>query len=232
MAREFVILAASALLAVVPAWSQTKPAGDAPNRMTLAVERYENGAWQAVDPALIFSQNDRVRFRFSSNFDGYLYVMNRSTSGKYEMLFPREDTGEQNRVETGKQYVVPATQGWFRITGPAGHDVLYWVVSPLNLSSGAPRYRPLPPPPPPGSAPANLKPRCDDAIFKARGDCVDSSAGPRQVTAADQLPENLRGLPGVGSRELLFMQENNRLVVSSPAPLEGPAVYEFQLSHR
>lgn len=200
--------------------------------MTLAVERYENGAWRSVDPSLVFSKNDRVRFRFSSNFDGYLYVMNRSTSGKYELLFPREDTGEQNRVETGKQYVVPATQGWFRITGPAGHDVLYWVVSPLSLSAGPPRYRPLPPPPPPGSAPANLKPRCDDAVFKARGDCVDSSAGPKQVTAQDQLPENLRGLPGVGSRELIFMQENNRLVVSSPAPLEGPAVYEFRLSHR
>jgi hypothetical protein len=232
MAREFAILAASAMLAVVPAWSQTKPAGGPPNRMTLAVERYESGTWRAVDPSLIFSQNDRVRFRFSANFDGYLYVMNRSTSGKYEMLFPREDTGEQNRVESGKQYIVPATQGWFRITGPAGHDVLYWVVSPLNLGAGAPRYRPLPPPPPPGAAPANLKPRCDDAIFKARGDCVDSSAGPKQVTAGDQLPENLRGLPGVGSRELLFMQEQNRLVVSSPAPLEGPAVYEFQLSHR
>src|SRR5579872_1535955 len=232
MQPAFVVLAISAVLVALPAQPQTKSPTREPNRMTLTVERAEQSVWRPVDPSLIFSVNDRIRFRFSTNFDGYLYVMNRSTSGRYELLFPREDTGERNRVEAGKEYVVPAIQGWFRVTGPAGHDVLYWVMSPLNLSGGAPVYRPLPPPPPPGAAPPAMTPRCDDKIFTARGDCVDSSAGPKQVTVDEQLPQNLRGLPGVGSRELIFMQEHNQLVVSSPAPLMGPAVYEFQLSHR
>ncbi|MEO7145107.1 MAG: DUF4384 domain-containing protein [Bryobacteraceae bacterium] len=218
-----------AVFIAVPAWAQSNPA---PDRMKLAVERSENGQWRAVDPNLIFLSGDRVRFRFSANFDGYLYVMNRSTSGKYEILFPRQDTGVQNRVQSGHDYIVPATQGWFRVTGPPGHDVLYWVVSPLSLAGGGPSYRPLPPPPPPGAAPPDMHPRCDDTIFKARGDCVDSSAGPKQVSEAGQLPSNLRGLPTAGSRGLLFLQNENQLVVASPGPLFGPVVYEFQLSHR
>src|SRR5664280_1648729 len=109
----------------------TAAAGQGPNSIELTLERQESGNWRAVDPGLVFDTGDRVRFRFRANFDGYLYVMNQATSGKYETLFPREDTGEQNRIEPGKEYVVPATQGWFRITGPPGYDVLYWLVTPL-----------------------------------------------------------------------------------------------------
>jgi hypothetical protein len=222
---------ATSLILAVCAWAALSPA-QAPNRVTLVVERSEAGGWRSVDPSLIFSANDRIRFRFSSNFSGYLYVMNHSTSGRYEMLFPRQDTGEQNRVEAGREYVVPVTQGWFRVTGPPGHDVLYWVISPTDLAGAPARYQPLPPPPPPGEAPASLKPRCDDTIFKARGDCVDSSAGPKQVKPNESLPENLRGLPGGGARELMFIQNHHQTIISSSSPLEGPAIYEFRLSHR
>ena len=224
MRRLIPWFAAAAFAALAPA--------QAPNRITLVVERSDAGAWRAVDPALIFSANDRIRFRYSGNFSGYLYVMNHSTSGRYEMLFPRQDTGEQNRIEAGREYVVPATQGWFRVTGPAGHDVLYWVISPMSLAGAPMKYTPLPPPPPPGEAPASLRPRCDDTVFKARGECVDSSAGPKQLKPDEALPENLRGLPGAGSRELMFIQNHNQTIISSPTPLDGPAIYEFRLSHR
>jgi hypothetical protein len=179
----------------------------------------------------VFDTGDRVRFRFRANFDGYLYVMNQSTSGNYETLFPREDTGEQNRIEAGKVYVVPATQGLFRITGPPGYDVLYWLVTPLSLGA-QPKYQPLPPPPKSGPVPPRLTPRCDDTIFKARGECVDSSAGPKGVKPAEKLPENLSGVPGAASRELMFIREQDSSVVASPAPIGGPVIYEFRVAHR
>ena len=71
--------------------------------------------------------------------------MNHGTAGTYELLFPRTDTGSDNRIEAGKEYVVPATQGWFRIAGPAGQDLMYWLVSPVEMPHG---YQHLPPPPP------------------------------------------------------------------------------------
>lgn len=145
MKRRIAAIVVFAMLATAAA-GQTKKLAQGPNRIELTLERQEGGNWRAVDPGLVFDTGDRVRFRFRANFDGYLYVMDQATSGNYETLFPREDTGEQNRIEAGQEYVVPATQGSFRITGPPGYDVLYWLVTPLSLGA-QPKYQPLPPPP-------------------------------------------------------------------------------------
>jgi hypothetical protein len=232
MKRKFAAIAVFAMLAAATAAGQTKKLAQGPNRIEITLERLEDKTWRPVEPGLVFDTGDRVRFRFRANFDGYLYVMDQATSGNYETLFPREDTGEQNRVEAGQEYVVPATtQGSFRITGPPGYDVLYWVVTPLSLGA-QPKYQPLPPPPKSGPVPPRLTPRCDDTIFKARGECVDSSAGPKGVKPAEKLPENLSGVPGAASRELMFIREQNSSVVASPAPIGGPVIYEFRLAHR
>ena len=62
-------------------------------RIRLAVERQDGSAWKAVDSALVFVAGDKLRFKVSATFAGYLYVMNHGTSGAYELLFPRSDTG-------------------------------------------------------------------------------------------------------------------------------------------
>ena len=184
-----------------------------------------------MDPGLVLDNGDRIRFRFRADFDGYLYVMNQGTSGQYELLFPREETGQNNRVEAGQEYQVPATSAWFRVDGPPGQDIVYWLVTPLTLGA-APKYVPLPPPPAQKIPPASLLPRCDDAIFRARGICVDSSAGPREVRPETELPENLSTIPGIRSRELIIMRKEEGAVVSSPADRQGPLLYEFRLAHK
>jgi hypothetical protein len=205
------------------------------NRIEMKVERKEGSEWKQVDPALVFGQRDRIRFKFRTNFDGYLYVMNQGTSGDYTLLFPRQDTGEQNRVAAGKEYVVPSTQGSFRITGPAGHDVVFWMISPIELKSGEGSsrsgYVPLPPPPNRAASAASVRPRCDDAIFRARGECIDPAAGPRALPESNTLPENLSRVPRMKSRELIFIREQESAIVSSPVPLKGPVIYEFRLAH-
>src|SRR5438105_13700239 len=96
-----------------PLKAQSNPQ-QGPYRMEIAVESRESGAWRTVDPGLVLQQNDRVRFRFHTNFDGYLYVMNQSTSGGYTLLFPSDETGRDNQIHAGKDYMVPATQTLFR----------------------------------------------------------------------------------------------------------------------
>ncbi|HTB13057.1 MAG TPA: DUF4384 domain-containing protein [Bryobacteraceae bacterium] len=205
------------------------PYPDDVQRIKLSVDRQEGSAWKPVDSALVFAAGDKLRFRVSSTFAGYLYVMNHGTSGAYELLFPRADTGADNSIEAGKEYIVPAVQGWFKVTGPAGHDIVYWVISPIKLGN---EVRPLPPPPPTASLPLSFRPRCDDAIFKSRGDCVDTSAGVKPLKEGEAIPKNLSGLAEPTPRELLFIQEKGATVVSSPAPLTGPVVYELRLAHR
>src|ERR1039457_6276523 len=131
-------------LAGVPGISQTQSPAQTEHRMEITVERLENGVWKLVDPGLIFARNDKVRFRYRANFAGYLYVVNRSTSGKIEQLFPREETGQDNRIAAGKEYTIPATDTVFRIAGPAGHELIYWLASPVELTNAtapAPRLR-------------------------------------------------------------------------------------------
>jgi hypothetical protein len=155
--------------------------------------------------------------------------MNHGTSGAYELLFPRSDTGADNSIEAQKEYIVPAAQGWFKVTGPPGHDVVYWVISPVKLGN---EVHALPPPPPSPGLPLSFRPRCDDTIFKSRGDCVDTSAGVKPLKEGEAVPKNLNGLAEPTPRELLFIQEKGATVVSSPAPLTGPLVYELRLAHR
>lgn len=222
-----------ALLTAALAPAQQQPP---PRRMVIHVETRANGEWKTVDPATIFESGAQVRFRVKANFAGYLYVMNQGTSGDYSLLFPREDTGLQNRLDPEQEYIVPATEGGaFRITGPPGQDTVYWMVTPLEIAPGRnprPGYVPLPPPPPPGSKLNTLVPRCDDAVFRARGECVDSTAGPRKIQDQSKLPPNLRAVPDLRSRELVFIREKNAAVVSSPAGATGPVVYEFRLAHK
>jgi hypothetical protein len=183
------------------------------HRMEIILERYESGTWKIIDPNLVLEKNDRIRFRFKANFAGFLYVTNQSTSATSSLLFPRVDTGSNNRVAANREYVVPATKGAFRVDGPAGYDVVAWMVSPVAL--GRPEA-----PPVASTPPANMTPRCDDTLFRARGACLDSSAGPQAAKQSEK------------SDELVFIREKESSIISSTARLKAPLVYEFHLAHR
>jgi len=228
--RVLVVAALSAAALPVSAPSQSRTMTEGHHRMEISLERLDGSTWRTIDPGLVLAQGDRVRFRYRTNFDGYLYVMNQSTSGRYEQLFPREETGQDNRLLAGKEYQVPATDMVFKIAGPAGHEIVYWLVTPAKLTGGAPRYQP----PPAEKKPTNptLIPRCDDGILKARGDCVDSSAGPKLVPREAEIPQNLAQVGQEGQRDLVFMRQKNLAVISSPEPLTGPVIYEFRIAHR
>ena len=221
--------AIAALVLLLPfAAAQSRTMTEGAHRMEIMLERLDGSAWKTIDPGLVLQQGDRVRFRFRTNFDGFLYVMNQSTSGKYEQLFPRDETGQDNRVTANKEYQVPATSTAFRIAGPAGHEIVYWLVTPARITDGVPHVGS-----PAGSAkPLTLVPRCDDAMLRARGDCIDTSAGPKLVPRGEQVPDNLSAAAEQSKRDLLFMRQKDTAVIASPDPLTGPVIYEFRLAHR
>ena len=222
-AERFCAVALIALFAPLADGQSGKPV-----RMEILLEKEDRGKAVLMEPGHVFESGDRLRFRFTANFSGTLFVMDRGTSGSYTMLFPKEETGTNDRIESSKSYLLPATdQGWFRITGPPGHDVVYFVVT---TAAGGTKVSAMPVshvPPPDEHAPATLTPRCNDDVFRARGDCVDSSAGPK--AAGDSLPSNLTGLQ---ARDLFFIRKEKSTVVSSPEPLDAPVVYEFHVAHK
>lgn len=217
---------ATALFAAL-AFSQARPSAQPANRMEISLERLDVDNWRSIDPGLVLEQGDRIRFVFHASFDGYLYVTNLSSSGKHEQLFPREETGQDNRIAGGSEYRVPATSAAFRIAGPPGHETVYWLVSPVRLTDGPPHLGPSV-----KTSPPTLVPRCDDTLLRSRGDCIDTSAGPKLVPRDIDIPPSLSEAAERSKRDLLFMRKQDTAVISSPAPLDGPVIYVFLLAHR
>jgi hypothetical protein len=202
------------LLASLSFGEQSRVSQHGAHRMEIVLERFESGSWKVIDPTLVLDKNDKIRFKFKANFQGYLYVTNQSTSATSSLLFPRLDTGADNRVLANREYVVPTTKGAFRVDGPAGYDVVAWMISPVEL--GRPEA-----PPTPSMPPANMTPRCDDTLFKARGACLDTLAGPQAAAKKDETSE-----------DLVFIRDKDSSVITSPSRLKAPLVYEFHLAHR
>ena len=192
--------------------------------MVIVLEALRGSAWTAIDPGLVLHQNDRVRFRFRSNFNGYLYVSDRGTSGSYDLLYPAPQTQSDNRIVAGRDYLIPSSSTRFRVAGPPGRDVVYWLVSPAKLPSDSPaslnshaEQQPA----------LEMTPRCDDTLFQARGECIDSQAGPRPNNSRELLPDGSSdSVPN-----LVFSREEDMAVVSARQPLRGPVIYEFHLAH-
>jgi Domain of unknown function (DUF4384) len=201
-----------------------------PLRMEILLEKEDHGKAVVMEPGHVFESGDRLRFRFTPNFGGTLFVMDRGTSGAYTMLFPKEETSTDDRMEAAKTYLLPpADKGWFRITGPAGHDVVYFVVT-SGKAGATETTMPMPHAPvlPAGEkSHVTMMPRCNDELFRARGDCIDLSAGP--TPAGDSLPSNLTGIK---ARDLFFIRKDKASVVSSTESLDSPVAYEFHVAHK
>lgn len=197
----------------------------AQQRLEITIEKRDTGTWKVMDPGHVFKEGDQLRFRFSSNQPGFLYVVNEGTSGETVTLFPSAQSGMDNKIVAGKEYMIPSSSGAFRVTGPKGYDTVYWVLSPIRIGSEV-TYKPLPPPPAPNAVPDNLSPRCDDTILKSRGDCVDAGAG---------LKPN--AVPGLKPRELFFIRKGDQSIVSVPpaqvkAATAAPVTYQFRIAHQ
>lgn len=202
-------------------------------RIEIIIERSDRGEPRRADPSQVFRTGDLVRFRFRASFNGYLYVMNHATSGSFILLFPKEETGTMNRIEAGREYLVPMTDnGWFRLEGPPGYEVVYWLVSPVRLSDGRSALSvPKLPAPAPHLNPS-ITPRCDDTIFRARGECIDHAAGLKPLEKNAALPENLAGFSSAASRELTFVKSNKSAAVAVQDDSEEPFIYTLRLAHR
>ena len=214
--------------------------GQSPH-MQIIVERRVGKSVQQMNPQHVFTAGDYVRFRFSSSFDGYLYVTDQSTSGKYVSLFPAAGAAESNEVRRNANYLVPASSGsWFRVDNPPGYETIFFLISRTQLQSSpnenqapaGPSSFSMPPPPAPMPAPAELSPRCDDALFRARGDCLDVLAGPRSIPPQDNIPAELPHVPASSSRDVTVINKPTSSVIAPDTSGGAPLIYEFRLAHR
>lgn len=96
----------------------------------LKVER--NGSQIEVNPITVFNPEDRFRFGFKPDSDGFLYIIQQTDPNQPgTMLFPDSSVnGGQNFVRKGQEFTVPSgcmsgVTSWdcsYRIDGVAGQD--------------------------------------------------------------------------------------------------------------
>ena len=194
-------------------------------RITLE-KKAKDGTIQAVASDHVFEVGDTVHFKLQSDYDGYLYVMNQGTSGKFATVFPSADAGSDNRVHQGQMFSIPSIdESWFEINGPAGFDVLYFLLSPEAIATP-----PLSAFVAPGPV-SSLRPRCNDAVFKARGECTDISAGPAPVPRDAVLPAPLVPIAGMASRDITVVKKQGTVTVGSNGSRTAPVIYTFRMAH-
>lgn len=203
--------------------------------LSIRLEQKKGDAAQAVPQNTVFRNGDILRFRITSQIDGYLYVADQGTTGSSAVLFPGTGaTAGMNRIGLNHTYLVPADgDGWFQVSGPAGFDVLYFLVSatPIALpspASASSQAEPAPSAPPP----PNLLPRCDDAVFKARGECLDASAGVAPLQPGAAVPRELVPLARTASRDIVLTNDGDDTAVQPAPSAKLPLVYAFRLAHR
>jgi len=232
-------LLAGIIPAALPAQTPSSPASKVPpvktsaakeskdkEALEISLEQQFGSQAQPMSPKHVFDSGDTIRIRVTSDYDGYLYVMDQGTSGHFATVFPSATAGSDNQVRRGQSYLIPSTtDGWFQISGPAGFDVLYFLLSPEPIA-------------PPSAAsfaapgPVNsLKPRCNDAAFRARGDCVDITAGPAPVPRDAPLPAPLIPLAGAASRDITVVHKKDGVTVAAEGNKTAPVIYTFRLAH-
>jgi hypothetical protein len=207
-------------------------------RLDLVLEKKEANGVKAVNAEFVFATGDKIRFRFHSAVNGYLYVMDQGSSGKWTQLYPRDELTQSRKVAAGKDYLVPASgTGWFQVTGPAGYDNVYFLVSPMDLgktlpAAAQPSAEDTDSEAAAKAAFATATPRCDDDLFRARGECLDTNAGLKPLGKNEPLPDKLSQLPAQTSRDLIVVDGAKDTTVSSTEPFEAPSIFRFRIAHK
>ena len=82
-----------------------------------------------VSTDAVFHAGDRIRLAVEANDDGYLYVVNRGSSGTWKLLFPSpEIKNGDNRIQRRVRYEVPSGYT-FTFDEQAGEEKLFIVLS-------------------------------------------------------------------------------------------------------
>jgi hypothetical protein len=208
-------------------------------RLDLVLEKKTANGVRAVSPEFVFSTGDKIRFRFRSAVNGYLYVMDQGSSGAWQQLYPRNELTQSRHVLAGRDYIVPASgTGWFQVAGPPGYDNVYFLISPMDLGKTLPGAAVPASSDESGSqaaaaaAFATATPRCNDELFKSTGDCLDTNAGLKPLSKTEALPDKLSQLPAETSRDLIVVDNPKDTSVSSTEPFEAPSIFRFKIAHK
>lgn len=75
-----------------------------------------------------------------------------------------------------------------------------------------------------------MQPRCDDGIFRARGECIDANAGASALGPQEHLPGATPG-NDPAPREIVVIRKPDSSVVAPATDSDAPIIYQFRIAH-
>ncbi len=117
-------------VSVVDSNTLEKVSVHAPLGLRYAVlKKLDDGTYQEISPEAVFHAGDQIRLSLMSNQNGYLYVIEQGSSGRWVPLYPGNSAAaESNKLAPGKEYIVPGSGAW-RFTGKPGQEKLFVMLS-------------------------------------------------------------------------------------------------------
>lgn len=122
-----------------PGWGEVRLetvaySGNRPLGLRYSLFQYEKvgSRWNAdeVSPDKNFRTGDRVQVQVEANEEGYLYIVQRGTSGDWNVLFPSQDINAgKNRVPAMEAVRIPSGRAFFTFSGDPGTEKLYIVLA-------------------------------------------------------------------------------------------------------
>lgn len=195
------------------------------NKLQLSVECWTRNQWRGVDAQTVFKQQDRIRFRFRTSLSGYLYILNRSSSGQVSWLYP-PPADPSNRVDSGHEFFIPGAEGSYAIGGPPGFDTLYWILRSTALAIPQVNGGQL-------EAPSTLISRCPEEDRQKELACIDKNAGPKAITDPKKLEAALGISDSLVARDLTFETKPQATEIGTDSDGSSSGIiYEVRIAHR
>ncbi len=89
------------------------------------LKRKPDGTFEEISPDAVFHAGDRIRLSVMSNQEGYLYIIEQGTSGKWRPLYPPPGTAE-TKLTPGTEYLIPGGRNeFFQFSGEPGDEKLF-----------------------------------------------------------------------------------------------------------
>lgn len=93
------------------------------------LRREPGGDAKEVDPDTTFQSGERIRFGFEPNIDGFLFVVQRGSTGQWSVLLPHPEINDgRNAVAEFEEVTIPP-QGWFRFDDNPGTEQVFVYLS-------------------------------------------------------------------------------------------------------
>ena len=94
----------------------------------ITVELRRNGKVTWVSPNATFRSGDEIKFHFTTNFSGYVAILQKGSTGNRSILFPNR--GADNRVRPNNDNVIPAKRDdWIVFDPHPGVERLTFIMS-------------------------------------------------------------------------------------------------------